>query len=144
MLTKINCSRNKLASLDLSKNTALTDLDCYHNQLTGLDMSKNTVLKELRCCDNQLTGLDLSNNTALSSLVITDSPLERLDVSRNTALEYLLCVRNLLSASALDALFGTLHSSTILGKIIHVSGNPGSDACNPSIAMEKGWIVSTK
>jgi len=143
-LELLNCDDNRLTVLDVSKNTALTFLSCDDNQLTGLDVSKNTALTLLSCRNKLLTGLDVSKNTALEYLSTTDSPLERLDVSRNTALEILWCVRNQLSAVALNALFGTLHSSTILGKIIHVYGNPGSDACNPSIATEKGWIVRTE
>ena len=46
--------------------TALTELDCRRNQLTSLDVSKNTALEELDCGDNQLTSLDLSANPKLS------------------------------------------------------------------------------
>jgi len=143
-LTSLGCANNRLTGLDVSKNTALTYLSCDDNQLTGLDVSKNTALTLLSCDSKLLTGLDVSKNTALEFLSTMDSPLERLDVSKNTALKILWCTRNQLSAAALDALFSTLHSNTFLGKIIHVSGNPGTDACNPSIATEKGWIVETE
>jgi len=36
-----------------------------------------------------------------------------------------------------------LHSKITSGKMIAVRDNPGADTCNPSIATEKGWIVST-
>ena len=162
-LTTLNCSNNQLTRLDVSRNSALTTLNCYNNQLTGLDVSRNSALTYLNCDNNQLTvldvrkntaltvlncgnplkSLDVSKNTALEYLSINDSKIERLDVSRNTALKYLQCNRNQLSASALDALFGTLHRSTFLDKIIYVMGNPGTDACKPSIAREKGWTVRT-
>jgi hypothetical protein len=43
----------------------------------------------------------------------------------------------------LDALFGTLHSNAVTrGKLIDISGNPGAEGCNRSIAEKKGWRVS--
>ena len=36
-LTYLNCGSNKLTTLDVSKNTALTELRCYNNNLTGAD-----------------------------------------------------------------------------------------------------------
>ena len=58
-LKKLNCSKNQLTKLDVSKNTALTYLSCGYNQLTTLDVSKNTALRVLFCDGNQLTSLDL-------------------------------------------------------------------------------------
>ena len=53
------CFNNKLTSLDVSKNTALTDLYCG-NKLTSLDERPGNI--------NRLTSLDVSNNTALTTL----------------------------------------------------------------------------
>lgn len=39
-LKKLNCSKNQLTKLDVSKNTALTILDCDNNQLTSLDLKE--------------------------------------------------------------------------------------------------------
>ena len=52
-LTYLDCSFNKLTSLDVSKNIALTSLICGKNQLTSLDVSKNTALTNLGCAGNQ-------------------------------------------------------------------------------------------
>ena len=60
-LRSLNCGRNQLISLDVSKNTALTKLYCKKNQLTVLDVSKNTALTYLPCNKNQMTSLDVSN-----------------------------------------------------------------------------------
>ena len=51
--------------------TALLRLECYRNQLTSLDVSRNTKLKSLDCANNQLTSLDVTtflspNNTFFS------------------------------------------------------------------------------
>ena len=97
-LRSLNCGRNQLTSLDVSKNTALTKLYCKKNQLTVLDVSKNTALTYLRCNDNQLTSLDVSKNTALTYLRCNDNQLTSLDVSKNTALTKLYCSNNQLTS----------------------------------------------
>ena len=96
-LTYLACRESQLTSLDVSNCTALTYLDCCSNQLTTLDVSNNTALTELSCYSNQLTTLDVSNNTALSELLCGDNQLTSLDVSNNTALTALGCDGNLLS-----------------------------------------------
>ena len=85
-----------------------------------------------------LTYLDASKNTGLIHLNCSYSKLTNMDVSKNTALTYLDCSYNELSAEALNALFGTLHSNTISDeKRIVIGGNPGTGACNNSIATNK-------
>lgn len=100
-LTTLNCSENRLTSLDLSKNTALTELNCRYNKLTSLDLSKNTALTTLNCSYNKLAALDVSNNTDLNDLICSENQLERLNVSANTALTRLTCNDNKLVALVL-------------------------------------------
>ena len=99
-LTNLNCYNNKLASLDISQNTALTELYCPFNQLTSLDVSKNRALTYLNCGSNKLTSLDVSKNTALKRLHCGGSrnQLTSLDVSQNTALTELYCYANELTS----------------------------------------------
>ena len=97
-LTKLQCSSNKLASLDVSKNKALGSLECYRNQLTSLDMSKNTKLTYFRCFENKLTSLNVSGCTALEHLECDRNQLTSLDMSKNTKLTYLLCHENKLTS----------------------------------------------
>ena len=97
-LTELDCRRNQLTSLDLSKNTALQVLDCGDNQLASLDVSKNLALKELYCSGNPLTALDVSANTALTDLNCINTQRTSLDVSKNTALTSLLCGDNQLTS----------------------------------------------
>ena len=87
-----------LTSLDVSKNTALTYLACFGHQLTSLDVSKNIALTHLGCGLNQLTSLNVSKNIALTNLWCEDNQLISLDVSKNTALEYLHCYHNQLTS----------------------------------------------
>ena len=56
-LEYLDCSLNKLTTLDLNNNTALIELNCYYNQLTSLDVSSNTALIVLYCELNQLPQL---------------------------------------------------------------------------------------
>jgi len=65
-----------------------------------------------------------------------------LDVSNNTALKDLHCQANQLMTTALNTLFGSLHSNTMEGgKSIRIGNNPGTDTCDTSIATNKGWTV---
>ena len=113
-LTELDCRRNQLTSLDLSKNTALQVLDCGGNQLTALDVSKNLALKELYCGDNPLTSLDVSANTALTDLNCINTQRTSLDVSKNTALTSLLCGDNQLTS--LDVSANTALTSLLCAK----------------------------
>ena len=138
-LTSLECyRRNKLTNLDVSKNTTLTKLSCGNNQLTSLDVSKNTALTYLSCGNNQLTSLDVSKNTALTYLSCGWNQLTNLDVSGAAPLVELDCRGNQLSATALNALFGTLNSNPG-GKVIYTGNNPGVRTCDRSIFERKGW-----
>ena len=147
-LKELWCSYNGLTALDVSRNIALKELWCNSNGLTALDVSMNIALEVLFCGDNQITELDVSRNTALKILNCGDILLTALDVSRNTALNELKCFGNLLTATALNALFETLHNNTVfweygdeIQKGINIEDNPGSADCDPTIAENKGWTV---
>lgn len=129
-----------LTSLDVTKNTALTWLHCSSNKLTSLDVSNNAALTYLSCDGNQFTNLNVSQNTVLTLLYCNGNKLTSLDVSNNTALANLYCAGNQLTDSALNALFGTLHSN-VGEKSIIIRGNPGATSCDKSIAMNKGWEI---
>jgi len=164
MLTILDCSNNQLTALDVSRNIELIILRCYENQLTTLDVSGATALKELGCSQNQLTALDVSRNTALTTLHCYDNLLSTLDVSRktaltglycyenrltaldvsqNTALTFLSCSDNQLTASALNDLFRALPSFPKEKDCrINISGNPGENECDCSIAIKKNWVFT--
>jgi len=103
-------------------------------------VSNNIELKELYCPYNQLTSLDVSQNTKLKVLQFSDNKLTSMNLSPNIELKKLYCDNNQLTASALDALFETLHSNQG-DKSINISNNPGTADCNRSIAEGKGWTV---
>ncbi len=128
-----------LNSLDVSKCPALTWLNCESNNLTSLDVSKNTALIWLDCHENNLTSLDVSKNTALTYLICSSNNLTSLDVSKNTALTCLECSGNNLTSAALNQIFRDLPQVT--SGTIYMSGNPGTETCDKSIAENKGWNV---
>jgi hypothetical protein len=102
-------------------NTLLTSLYCNNNSLTELNVSENTLLTNLQCQYNQLSALDVSDNTALTNLRVQS---------------------NQFTNTALDALFNTLRTGGS-GKTIYIWNNPGTAACNQSIATGRGWTVDT-
>ena len=93
----LNCSNNRLTSLEVSKNTMLTDLNCSNNQLMNLDVSKNTALTTLYCSNNLLLNLDLNNNDKLTILYCINNQLTRLSINKNVALKNLNCAYNQLT-----------------------------------------------
>ena len=123
----------------------VTYLDCK-GSLAKLDVSNNTALTKL-VCEGYLTELDVSKNTALTYLVYNHSGkrfegLTSLDLSNNTALAYIDCSYNLLTVSAMNALFESLHNNPIQGgKSIHISLCYETKDCDISIAEKKGWKV---
>ena len=97
-ITELDCNQNKIASLEISKNSNLRILSCNINALKSLDISKCINLEELYCSDNLLTSLDVSKNPKLSKLVCSSigltnnhNKLSSLDVSNCTNLVYLNC-----------------------------------------------------
>jgi hypothetical protein len=118
-LRNLECSRNNLTALDLSKNTKLEYLHCDNNKITKLtlgthknllvvdivknristvDLSGLTGLVSLRCSDNNLSALDLSKNTKLIRLYCDKNNLSKLDLSKCVDLEEIYCFGNKLTA----------------------------------------------
>lgn len=101
-LDSLDCSLNKLSSLNISNNTNLKKLSCYSNYLTELDVHSDTLLISLSCGDNKLSTLDVSKNTNLVQLVCNGNALTELDVSENSELLILNCNSNHIAGSGLD------------------------------------------
>ena len=143
-LIYLDCAVNYITSLDISKNAKLEHLDCCYNELSSLNVSKNNELKHLDCSGNELSSLEVSKNTELTFLKCSNNQLANLDMSMNTRLYYLNLIGNQLSIEVLNAIFGMLHNNIFSReKRIIISSNPGTDACNQSIATDKEWLVIT-
>jgi Leucine-rich repeat (LRR) protein len=92
------CNKNKLSSVDISKNVQLKDFNCSENELERLDVSENIALTKLYCYSCNLSQLDVKSNTALIEMNCHDNNLEILDVSANVSLQKLYCQKNELTA----------------------------------------------
>ncbi len=97
-LRLLYCNNNELASLDVSGLTNLTSLRCNNNELASLKMSNLTSLATLDCDTNQLAALDVSELINLTSLRCNNNQLASLDVSELASLETLNCSNNQLAS----------------------------------------------
>ncbi len=95
LLKIVDCSDNKLASLDVRGNKVLKTLYCEQNALTSLNVTGCTVLETLNCSYNKLLGLNMGTCTALKSLRCDNNTLvDVLNVSSNAQLLDLSCSNN--------------------------------------------------
>ena len=86
-LKQLSIIRNRLTSLDLSKNTELNYLFAYGNFLLGtLDVSNNIKLNYLNLGNSGLTAIDVTKNTALQYLYLQSNTLTSIDLSKNLEL----------------------------------------------------------
>ena len=141
-----------IASLDVSKNTALTFLACEGCQLEELDVSKNTALRALSCDDNNLTSLDVSNCPELSSLGCFFNKLTSLDISKNPKLKFLDCGINKINAEEMSKIINSLpdwseQAEEGYGRLF-INANSTLDENeiteeDVKIAKEKNWEVLT-
>lgn len=102
-LEYLDCSWNKISTLDLSKNTNLKSLNCAYNVLSTLNISKNIALQTLECNDNHMASLDISNLKELQRLTVNKNKLTRLELENNAKLIQLDCSNNNLTELYLEA-----------------------------------------
>lgn len=139
-LTKIYCGKNRIQSLDVSRNEALTVLECNDNQLVGLNVSNNLSLSRLSCGDNSIATLDLSKNEALTYLECCRNGILELDLRSNKALSVLSCNENQmirLDISSCKDLYHLYCSSNSLNRL-DVSNCPSLDriSCHSNQLIE--------
>lgn len=94
-LKKLNCAENRITDLSPLPDT-LTSLDCSKNAMTELDVSRFTSLTELRCRGLHLEQLDVTALSALKLLDCGDNALSGLALWNET-LEELYCDSNQLT-----------------------------------------------
>lgn len=119
-LTSLDCSSNKINSINITKNEALTGLELRENNLTSLDVTQNKKLVALRFSKNQISSIDLSQNRELQFLSCDENLLNDLNISSNTLLGYLYCGRNnltVLDVSKHPNLRGLYCTNTTISKL---------------------------
>jgi len=161
-LKTLDCSNNRLKTLDLTKNIALERLNgntnllsstidlsmnkkllyfnCSDNQLTTLDFSKNIALKEIMCQSNLLNNLNVSQNFALTEINIISNKLTSLDLSKNISLNYLICNENLLTS--LDFSNNPLLEVAILRKNKLTSVNVSKNSLLHELDLEDNQLAN--
>ncbi len=93
----LSASGNKLANINLTRNTGLELLWLWNNQLTTIDVTQNQLLTDLRCHFNKLSNLDVSQNNRLRILYCGHNSISSLDVTNNKDLIDLFCRENKLT-----------------------------------------------
>ena len=82
-LRQLFCADNKIAKLDLAKNTELTTLDAQGNELTTLTLNNAKGLQELNVACNKLTKISLAATARPTSVVANDNQLTALPSATN-------------------------------------------------------------
>jgi len=94
-LKDLNCRRNDIRDLNVSKNVLLQILDCSGNYyMKELYLTNNTALQELYASDNSISCLDLSKNSSLTTIYLESNDLRILKLAKSTKLLYLDLYRN--------------------------------------------------
>ena len=115
-LEHLMCGSCALHTLDLSEHKKLTHLDAFRNKMTSIDISKNTKLKRLNiwdnpdlgnvsvshlpelqffsCANNGVTEIDVTHNPQLQELIVAWNDITELDLSKNPRLAHLNCGDN--------------------------------------------------
>lgn len=115
-LETLDCSYNRIGSLNLTSNTKLkellassnllesvalpssiTTLDLSNNKLSTVDVSKMKELTSLNVTNNKLGSLNLSQNKQLTEVLCLNNQLTALDVSNLAKLAELNCSKNQIS-----------------------------------------------
>ena len=97
-LVYLDCSNNKITSLDVSMFPKMYFLSCGNNEIGSLDVSKNPNLSQLYCSGNKLTEIDVSDNKYLERFACAGNQISTLDLSKNNSLIWLYCSENKLTA----------------------------------------------
>jgi very-short-patch-repair endonuclease len=104
------CGINKLHSLDVSTNTQLINLLCGHNKLSTLNLSSLTKLKILLCYNNKLENISLPLHQCLISRFVCDNnKLRNINLTSSSQLKEFKCFNNQLSTLNVNHMFKLEH-----------------------------------
>lgn len=88
------CSNNPIGEIDITQNPTLEWIYCFNCDLTELDLTKSPLMSYVECNDNDLGELDVSQNPLLEHLICNYCELEKLDLSENHNLQHLDAIGN--------------------------------------------------
>ncbi|WP_024621141.1 cell wall-binding repeat-containing protein [Metaclostridioides mangenotii] len=93
-LITLDCSKNSLESLDLSKNKNLLKLVCNDNNLSSLNLYKNNSLDYVLCTNNSISKLVLPGKVELEELNCSNNYLSKLELPKSSNIRKLDCTYN--------------------------------------------------
>lgn len=142
-ITEIDVANKNIQDLKgIEYFTALESLNLDRNKLKSVDVSKNKDLAYLRIGWNQLTSLDISKNKAMRFLMCGGNSLTELNASGCTALEWIRCWRNQFNGAAMDSLVKNLPSvrKAYLHAIDSLYERNAMTTAQVAAAKAKGWL----
>jgi hypothetical protein len=122
------------------KTVRLSYFSITDQQATAVTVSGCTSLGTLLLYNNQLTSFTVSGCTALTTLQLHNNRLTSFAMSGCTALSELKLQNNRFSYLELNNLFGILPMGAY--RTVYIYGNPGTSACDTSLAAARGWTVN--
>ncbi|MEN2416080.1 DUF7619 domain-containing protein [Flavobacterium mesophilum] len=93
-LEVISCNRNNITNLNVQQLSKLQTIGCWTNKLTELNLNGLSNLQHLQCGENMITSLDLNQCPDLIDLGIFKNKISSLDLSTFSKLENLFCGYN--------------------------------------------------
>jgi hypothetical protein len=93
-LEEVQCVNNKIEEILIPKTNKISKLYCAMNELTKLNTPRLTNLTTLDCASNKLTELNTDNNKKLVVLKCNDNLINQLDLYKNDSIREVLCFRN--------------------------------------------------
>lgn len=100
-ITSLKLISNNITEINVSTLVNLKTLDLNNNKIALLDVTKNTKLETLNCKaganatnEQKLTTIDLSKNTGLTALNLENNQLNEIDLSKNTKINVLNLLKN--------------------------------------------------
>ncbi|WP_028122356.1 DUF7619 domain-containing protein [Epilithonimonas tenax] len=101
-IQNLNCSSNKITSLDLQGLVKLQTLVCSSNKLTSLNVLGLSNVQYIYCDSNSLTSLHVQGLNKLEYLMSNFNRLTSLDLKNLPALKYVSCNYNALTSISLQ------------------------------------------
>jgi hypothetical protein len=99
ILTRLDCSKNNISTLDVASNYLLDSLVCDSNNLTNLNLSNLKKLHVLICDNNHIDGtIDVSDNLLLKSISCSKNLIDIVNIENCPALERIFVSDNQLTS----------------------------------------------
>jgi len=94
-LTRLQCNNNsKLTSIDVNDCVDLRILDCKKNNIEYLDLTKNIYLEQIFSYDNQITNIHIPSSPNVYRLYTWENKLIELNASNLPILPWVACSNN--------------------------------------------------